>query len=306
MSSNPARTIAAMPASPAIETIHPLLTPDEPLAQGDILKLHHKGADCWSGHFGLLVTADCDLAQRKHAGYLSYVPVIPLEVYTAAVHIPSTIEKITYRWESQLEQLFVPLRKPSLSRLREQIERGRPTADILETIEAEEQHLNRLNKQIRHWALLVDAAKAGGDDGLGPQIQRLRAITASQQILSGSKSDLWPNKLTSLTANLGSLAGDRAVVGSISQSLRSGYVVYLRLVRELHESDVATSWVDEKREPSRYRAARISRLPQVLVHRLVQMLGQCFGDIGIPTEIEDDRNRSIDEIGQLLARTEEA
>ena len=68
------------------------VTDDRPLVQGDVFEWLNRGSDPWQ-HFGIVVTANCDIAEGKHRGILSYVPLLSLEDYLRLFFLPKALRK---------------------------------------------------------------------------------------------------------------------------------------------------------------------------------------------------------------------
>lgn len=56
---------------------------DGPIRQGDVISFHD-GADPWE-RLGVIVTGDCDIARNKHAGRLTYIPVLTAPAYLSII-----------------------------------------------------------------------------------------------------------------------------------------------------------------------------------------------------------------------------
>ncbi|MGR6430272.1 hypothetical protein ACU5AY_05060 [Rhizobium sp. PAMB 3174] len=67
------------------------IAPDARLRQGDFIRFD--GEDSPLRKFGIVVTADCDLEQRKHARSLTLVPVVPSSTILEYYLFPEDCEK---------------------------------------------------------------------------------------------------------------------------------------------------------------------------------------------------------------------
>src|SRR5206468_2377213 len=63
---------------------------DRPIRQGDIVQWEQQDSP-WKS-VAVIVTADCDIAQKKHAGILSYVPIVTLVDYWRLITLPKKID----------------------------------------------------------------------------------------------------------------------------------------------------------------------------------------------------------------------
>lgn len=271
--------------------------PDGGIGQGDILDLVTTGApdDDWGSYFGVVVTANCDLVHRKHGGVLSYVPVVPVHAYARAVTIPRMVTASVQQCRSQISDA-VPEGAgwPSADRLVEMIEIGvgvdaaiasLPSGDSAEDVALE---LRRLQE-------CLDAHTAcEGVGSIEEGIEIVDKMSASLREIEGRK----PLKLESLLKDLAgrltrTLPGDALFLGHLSPNVTSGYVAYLRLIREIRHDAIATSAVAEGRMTEPPAARRVGRLGLVYQHRLAQQLARVFSDIGLPEPYEENWSEVI-------------
>jgi len=76
-------------------------------------------------------------------------------------------------------------------------------------------------------------------------------------------------------------------LSSIGNDDDSGYVAYLRLLRELKDNQVALKPSSRSFEITH---ERIAHLKPPYLYRLTQQLGAVFSSIGLPTEYEASRD----------------
>lgn len=74
-------------------------SPNESITQGTIIKFEDKPAD---ETYGIIVTADCDIAQNKYGKYLSFCYMFPLNIYVNDYLIPKLCVKKVNRLKQQL------------------------------------------------------------------------------------------------------------------------------------------------------------------------------------------------------------
>ena len=70
--------------------------PGEPLRQGDIFAAH-PGTPLWEDpwtRFGVIISADCDIAQGKAGPKLVYIPIIGHYTYLVDVWVPEEAERL--------------------------------------------------------------------------------------------------------------------------------------------------------------------------------------------------------------------
>jgi hypothetical protein len=84
---------------------------DKELRQGDIFAAH-PGTENWRDpwrRFGVILTADCDIAQGKSGPNLVYVPIVGLHTYLADVWVPSLASKLHERGLERINKLLSEL-----------------------------------------------------------------------------------------------------------------------------------------------------------------------------------------------------
>ena len=266
--------------------------PDTDIEQGDILDLArpHGDEEEWSSHFGVVVTANCDLAHKKHGGILSYVPVVPVHVYVRAITLPRLLSAELERSRSQLFEA-VPTRSgwPTPDRLAEMIELGDgvdaaagslPDNDSSSDVVFE---LRRLDACLRAQARCAEAESIETAIAAVDQMQReLRAIDGTKPPKPGWLLKDLAGRLTR------SLPGDALFLDRLSPGDSRGYIAYLRLIREIRHDEIATSPIAEHRMGMAPAARRVGRLQLVYQHRLAQQMARVFSDIGLPDGYEQN------------------
>jgi hypothetical protein len=85
--------------------------PDHPLRQGDIVAAQ-PGTDSWKNpwtRFGVVLTADCDLAHGKSGPNLVYVPILDHHAYIADVWLPGEAEDLARAGRDKVEKQLASL-----------------------------------------------------------------------------------------------------------------------------------------------------------------------------------------------------
>jgi hypothetical protein len=262
-----------------------------PLRQGDVIQiLSDVPNDGGLGeHFGIVVTANCDLMWNKHFGVVTYVPVVPVEVYVHRYLLPKL--------------LFGELEKAQKALRLKVLEKGNRilfdrVLDMIETRAYSPAEISRL---------LPAGINVGSDVARQMKIKEAidkfnKADTPAEAfavvaVLAGDVDAILKVKKPSVLAFFadlrnrltGSLAGDALFIGRISRENCSGYVAVLRLLKEIAHGQISLSAVGEHRDPHKYSARRIACLRTLYTHRLVQQMSHVFTDIGLPEDYETAR-----------------
>ena len=260
---------------------------DEPLAQGDIIRQNAGDNDIWH-RILIVVTADCDLAHRKHGGTLSCVPVLDAPEYLnrffiapdMAVTLDRIVAELTEQFhvaqeEAAAEHPFTPL---TAKRVREWSREADDPA-IKRTLPA--LNLSRTGP-------LMAAVRQLEDPNVYSHTRRLDALAGAKSAIGDYKSpaDARKSLYKKFASQLSQLPGDAMFLHRLGAELGHGYVAYLRRVVDVDETDVAMN-VPGLQEGRHYE--RIARLASPYVYGLTQRLANVFSSIGMPDNYEKAR-----------------
>ncbi|WP_156340912.1 hypothetical protein [Pseudomonas sp. NBRC 111124] len=99
-----------------MEAIYSMPSYDTPIRQGDVIKKVSRGGNV----YGLVITADCDIARGKHGNHYTWIEIIPSAKYIDEKWLPSEIKKILSKQvKSVLEYVNSKLRAKGLGELSE-------------------------------------------------------------------------------------------------------------------------------------------------------------------------------------------
>lgn len=273
------------------------------ICQGDVIKFTKQepppppqSALNWSAHLGVIVTANCDLAHRKHGGILSYVPLVPLNVYASLLTIPRIGESAGEGAMSRLrDSLPVGRGWPTFERLQEMLWDGRPPDQLRPYLPTDtraedvEKALREVDACMR-WEKRHEAAHNWQEilESLADLLQDVR--TARKQ-KPGSRAENVQSELRSRIHK--SLPGDALFFSSPALSSSGGSIAYLRIIREVPLGSIAISFAQERLNRLSTIARRIGRISPLYLHRLTQQMAAVFTDIGLPTKYETHKDRKL-------------
>ncbi|MCP9271104.1 hypothetical protein [Mycolicibacterium arenosum] len=273
------------------------------LRQGDVIRPVNATSDHWEGP-AIVITADCDLANNKHGGRISCVPVLPLSVYLHLFYLPPRLQRLQLATRSRAGDL-VRTHQKQLPEYDEPISDDRVISWVAETsaqavattfsmtkentaaLGAYASSYFRLERSVRE--KFMDAAEA---------------LIESQVLLGHHKSESNSRRAfgKDLRSFLASLPGDAMFLNSLSTDLNQGYVCYLRVLREVSIHEIATRAI---MRPFNVKFERVSRLRAPYVYALSQRLGNVFSAIGLPEEYEIGRQKHSDALAELISRVED-
>ena len=271
-------------------------TDDRPIRQGDVIESLTPNSD---PQFGVIVTADCDIAQSKHNNTLSYVPLLTLGRFLVSHYIP---RRLTKALEFAIKELtlratqFRQDKEPGAAGFSESAMEAWLRADDGDTVS----NVLEIKPGTKRdgFTSLANAYRAGQSLSEAATLRQCVEALCGIRAHQGGSSEKAAIKIREeIKTYINGLPGDAFFVGSIGTepSQRTGHVAYLRILKELRPSDVAI----RTSELARAKAKRIARLRSPFVYRLTQQLASVFSSIGLPTVYEDERDRIADDISGL-------
>lgn len=237
------------------------IAPDARLRQGDFIRFD--GEDNPLRKFGIVVTADCDLEQRKHARSLTLVPVLCAASVLEYYLIPEDCEKKRSMIERYVfSELFIE--KNQENEIKIAILRDMSSEKIAE---------------------LGDAVKLGVDFAL----DKLSSISISRYKDLMKKINSGPKNLDAFKQQMRN-RGDLFVLPNTNDfGLKAG-VAWMRHIWQVPISDIAIRTSEMGDKPGE----RMARLDSPYRYRLTQLMAQVFSDIGLP-DMPDMVDQSLED-----------
>ncbi len=253
---------------------------NEPIEQGDIL--FWKDSQRPFERAGIIVTADCDLAWRKHWGKISVVPIIPLEDCLEELLAP----RILSTHQKKLEESF----HKKVTSLLTKNEGNSPSSEALENLLRIEELPVYFNSDKDLKFLHSCLRQIQGVNKFCSHKELLRRVEAFFN--QGTKEDKMEDQLRKkIQQRFTKLPGDLLLLPSIEGLPFQPAIVWLRIIREVDEKNIALRYSEEKKDV----AVRIGRLQPVFKYRITQMLAHVFSDIGLPSTYEEKIKNEIKE-----------
>jgi len=263
-------------------------TDDLPLRQGDVFAWLTRAEVGPFRQFGVIVTADCDIAQEKHRGIISYVPVMPLADYLRQFDLPRRVERALGSVGEELVAAVrgVQAKIPEFPEPMSQeavlgwVEGVTATAILSALAVREPQEIARLTGLIADYQALRASARDGSFDA---QLDALASLRARNN--KGPLAEAQLRLRSEIADATEKLPGDAFFVGYLADGEALGHVAYLRLVREIRHDQIATRVTDL----ASAKAKRVSRMSSPYLYRLTQQLADVFAAIGLPDVYERQR-----------------
>lgn len=254
---------------------------DGEIQQGDVFAWENPAGQPY-GRYGVIITADCDLALRKHRGVLSYLPILDMGEYTLKMWAPKTfsapletaLNTLVIRINKQRAKLKPEIGEFSNEALFSWIDRSGISA-VIETIGITDRGLIKqfedMMEHLRKLQILVDGASA--------DMELLKSCYMREYLKSSS--DFHGALIKDVKKDISGLPGDIFFLSHIEKSEASGYFVLLRYVSQCTTETVGRSMIDMRNGA---QARRIARIRAPYLYALTQQLGRVFSDIGLPDE----------------------
>lgn len=235
--------------------------PDAKLRQGDLIAF--EGSENPLRKAGIIVTADCDLQQRKHARLVTLVPVVDARTILEQYLLLEDCERKSEQIESYLFKAYsIDSRQDRATKLTI-LRQISPSSDLDEK----------------------DSRKVADDFvfGTSSSIKVESYVRLMKDIGSGPKSK-------------GSLRdqirkrGDLLMLPSIKKLGVAGHIAWLRHIWQVGVGDIALRTSEVTARPGE----RLGRLDSPFRYRLTQLMVQVFSDIGLP-DIPDGMDEAMEE-----------
>lgn len=259
--------------------------------RGDVVRRRARdaaGAPTW----GLVVTADCDIAQRKAGNRYTWLQIVTGEEYLRSRWVPEQLRRIVDKQGRQaaeglsaqlkkLDPALSPLTSATLRRWLLEEEPGAVWAAVAPG-KAEEPKLMRLMHAVR---------VAASEEPSRSAIDRLRDAWT---LLGRSAAD-------QATLVGDALKGDRGfpdyfLLPELPQADGYGFVILLREIASIDADAVFASELDARLADRPDGFHRIARLEDGVRFAITQKLAFLFSRIGMPTSFE----RACDAAADLL------
>jgi hypothetical protein len=249
------------------------VTDSQPLRQGDVFEWLDDSDNPYQ-QSGVIVTADCDIAQAKHTGILSYAPILRLKDYLRLFFLPRRLDRIVTSLSAELNALIRKLQmtyrpdfpEPLSDEAIEVLMRSSEPQEVAEILGVP---AGKDNDRLLRVVEVVQACLIAQDDASFES--QFDAVIRARELRSSSKQPARDALWSDIHGHVKTLPGDAFFIGAITDERRDGYVAYLRLVREIRSDEIAIRQTDLRSKG--VRARRIAHLCSPYVYRLTQQLG---------------------------------
>ena len=280
----------------------PYLSPDAPIGQGDIFAWGNwSERDEWD-QFGMVVTADCDIAHDRASNFLTYLPILSLAAYVKLVWVRQRIAKLLVQHQRQtseeIHRLHLKL-NPGATKLESVVSNRwiiQSTNElILKALNvSEKKEITNITKLLEVYRSL-EAASRG--DTMGDLVQTYCEIRASKQSIPTTRAkeivarDMHSDVVQNLPLECFFLT-------SLPQIDALGFIVMLRHIQPIKPQTLTASYTEAKGLDN--RAYRLGRLSPTFKYALTQKFGTLFSRIGLPVDYEEWQDAIAQEVSSEI------
>jgi hypothetical protein len=263
---------------------------DSPLRQGDVfIWIDSHFSKPWNT-YGVVVTADCDLAQRKTFGQVSYIPVLTFDDYIWNFWRPKYCDKHLARIEREVGQSTLEVlkkvnpdqREISPAVLRSWIERAGSEGFLDELRQFGCLDVKKLQANVDRLVRLLDLHKL---EAFNKDI-----LIKGYSATAAKEGDAVAAFKKELQSSIASLPGDIFFISGLSGEASPGLFAHLRSISQCREHDIATDLTLINQGIA--RSKRVGRLRAPFLYALTQNLARVFSDIGLPEAYSNARKAS--------------
>jgi hypothetical protein len=256
-----------------------------PIRQGDVFRWESEHSERPWLQYGVVVTADCDLAKTKTKGRLSYVPALTMEDYIwhfwrepkFAQTQKSHLMKFTTRVNRRLQQddPQVEISEDAAIAWLQRLGADQFLDEIRITDNGQRANFKKIANELTLLSKLLEAAE--------PDLILLKSCYA----IKNPKAD--PDDVKALASevqsSLSSLPGDVFFLPHVSDRTDEGIFLMLRNITQCEISTIATR--PDEIKFGNAKARRIGRIAAPFRYAITQNLARVFSDIGLPQAYED-------------------
>ena len=262
------------------------LAPSETkIRQGDIIKLH--GAS--HANYGVVINADCDLANGKTDGHIAYVPIYTFQDFIDRFWSHDQVVAITKQCRGELARFFKA--EGDLDDLSAWLVQSGPD-EVLEKLKPDlnlkKGQFDELEKHIRKFHACLQ----------GTNFECLKSIYS----LERDPEKYAHTQLSALKANLGE---GHMMISSVMGISDLGFVIRMKRVFSIDQAFCFKSASDHLlyfRDYDAIAAVRVARLASTYKYKFGQVFAQSFTRIGLSDEISRLSDLAIVDIVQNLRK----
>lgn len=261
---------------------------DSKFRQGDIIRLYGEK----NSKYGVIINADCDLANNKTDGYIAYVPIYSFSDFIERFWSGDQLQTIKKQCENDLMRFF----------------KTRAEIDDLSSWLGQDSVNNVMEKLASHLDLkpkeIADLDKLTRKLHACMQGATLKCLTDVYS-LEKNPEKYTSTQLSSLKSNLGE---GHLMISSIVGVEELGFVMRMKRVLSICQELCFRTSAEHliKSSEDTVSAVRIARLASTYKYKAAQVFAQNFTRIGLSDEVSRLNDLAILDIVENLRKTVDA
>ncbi|MEI7111214.1 hypothetical protein [Serratia sp. TMDUHS_CL] len=257
------------------------------ILQGDVFRVNNRCDSPFQDgeQFAILITADCDLANRnKNVNYLTFLPIVSSTCYLEKIWIPTYFEKIRIEVAKSLHKLINNLevhKKHECNELKE--------SDIRVWLE-KNKYIDILDD-----LSIIDRNQSIEIDIKLDELSRCEETIGNFFKIKEIKGSKFKNITNELREAIKKPKEEFFVLPMIDSLFDECGILKLRMIRPIHRKNVYVQEIDARlsNHSDSTSLVRIGRLSDYLRYSISQSFASLFSRIGMPENYENDREESI-------------
>lgn len=255
--------------------------------QGDIIRCFENPVTQQGASWGFVINADCDLANRKNQGHISWLEVVTTRQYWRDIWAPQHLAKFAEKLSLQIcEQMNSLVKKRGFNvddlnyaKLGEWVERDKPEQIVADLA------IKDLDLTKRLYAFSRSIRR---DDGASS----VEILDDCQKII-GQKPEKNTEAFKKFITRQDGFP-DFFLVPDIPDGNAKGYIVLLRRINGSKETEVFKTHLDARLNDQPEAFHRIGRFKDGIRFQIVQKMTFLYSRIGSPEDFEADCTQVID------------
>jgi hypothetical protein len=264
--------------------------PAEPRAQGDIIRIEHAGP---SGEpvLGVVINADCDLANGKLDGVIAYLPMYPFKDYIARFWAPGHVAEVLSSATNKVIEIL-----GDEGTAAESLHAWITTdgAEAVGTTLAKSPKLKRgkaesVAHEVRRLAIALD-------EGVDPFSRFLSLCRAEQDAQTYARRHLGAARKA--------MGEGHFQISDLVEHPEIGFVIRMRRIYIISEEQCFRSTAEQRARSggTDVTAVRIGRLTELYRFKVAQLFAQQFSRIGLPDDVTALGSLAIDDIAAQVEK----
>jgi hypothetical protein len=261
-----------------------------PIRQGDVIQLDARGDDA-DPFWGVIVTADCDIAQEKMGEFYTYLRIATAREYVERIWASEELAKASADYGAKSVQMI-----QDIDRKRDTRVHAMQVSDLINWIREDGAELvadvvQIVNPTQRKKAVGLFKALALTDEREAEFETPLARLTTCWSHAGKSPKDQKSQIENAL--NHRKMRGDFMFIPTLPNEKRIGFVVLMRDIRSILKSDLYLSRLSlkiAKGEPGFYRIGRFS---DFIRYAIAQKMAFLFSRIGMTEVFESEADEAI-------------